>query len=819
MKLVKPMVVSFSFRTFRMLAKDRLCLTTLIGFSLEEGARRLIPEVELWPAIGEATAGIIDEGLPKARAEVLVYGSCFAPGGRAVVESFVRVRLGRGEMGGRLVDKRLAVTGDRFWREAALGSTTSEPVPFTTMPIGWERAFGGPTDARNPYGRGCDPVALADGARRTLLPNVEHPGERITRSSQRPEPAGLGPLEMGWPQRQSKAGTYDARWLEEDFPGYARNTDPTFFNTALSDQHIDGFFRGNEEYALDNLHPSRPVLRGVLPGIAARVLLRRKQVDGIEDVKTRLDTIVFLPDKEIGILVFRGMTSVLEDDATDIACALAACEDVAEPRSVEHYRKALDSRLDKEKSPLLALMDRDLVPSFAAGSDAAALDLPVEGTETGAEATAAAGGPTAGAAGTEAGDAESSEDGPSTVPSPEPARAGLGPPKPTAPEVLSALQEDGEEMDPELAKLLPKLEAADAKALEGYRKTAHFRPPAPPLVGQPLDHARELVRGLRASGRSLAALDLTGCDLSGEDLAGADLSKALLEAANLTRTNLAGANMAGAVVAHALIRGARFDGANLEGANLGAGLIETTSFAGATLRGATFGRVKLRSASLRDTDLTDVDWLEAEIGAVDFEGALARLDILSGSDLTGCRFARARLKRSNFIECALDGVDFAEANLDSATFLTTTGRGADFRRSSLKKLTAVEGCSFEGATFAGADLTGAVLRGSNLRGASFEGACLEGADLSECDLTGANLSGARAKQLLLVRANLTGATMRRANLMEAMLKKATLHGADLSGTNLFLANLALVRVDTATKVTGANLKRALMLPRAPKALA
>ncbi len=52
--------------------------------------------------------------------------------------------------------------------------------------------------------------------------------------------------------------------------------------------------------------------------------------------------------------------------------------------------------------------------------------------------------------------------------------------------------------------------------------------------------------------------------------------------------------------------------------------------------------------------------------------------------------------------------------------------------------------------------------------------------------------------------------------MEAMLQKAKLHGADLSKTNLFGANLGMIRVDGATNVKGANLKRALMLPKAKK---
>ncbi len=52
--------------------------------------------------------------------------------------------------------------------------------------------------------------------------------------------------------------------------------------------------------------------------------------------------------------------------------------------------------------------------------------------------------------------------------------------------------------------------------------------------------------------------------------------------------------------------------------------------------------------------------------------------------------------------------------------------------------------------------------------------------------------------------------------MDAMLQKAKLHGADFSATNLFAANLGLVRGDTATRFTDANVKRTLQVPRAKK---
>ncbi len=876
MKLVKPMVVSFSFRTFRMLGRQFLSVTSLVAFALEEKARRLVTDIPLWEAIGKVTPGSIDDGLPKPRGEVLLFGSCHAPGGRPVPASEVRVRV-------LSVDKRLVVFGDRYWAGTAVQGGSDErlstsreasaPVPFLEMPLGWERSFGGEGFPLNPLGRGMVRLDVGDGIERLPLPNVESASNLITASTQRPEPVGFGPLDLSWPQRQSKAGTYDARWLEEDFPGYARDTDPAFFSAAPADQRIEGFFRGDEEYILENVHPERPVLRGQLPSVAARVLLRRKDSPTAEDVPTRLDTLVFLPGNEIGVLVFRGLTHVLDDEAADVTHALAACEDLGAPRSTAHYAAALEKRLNKDQSPFLALREDDLVPPFARAAGFAELfrpkprdrgpdptkELVDAATAEVRETLAAAGVPVpeealggaprmppgleplaelpdlsdpesvaAYEAALEKLDAYGKEQVEEAerakdehieqlqregyaVPAPS---GGPGPPAPIAPETLASLREANSPAD---ATMEARLHALDADILDGYRQTVHYGEPVAPLSTEAQQRARSLVAERRAAGHGFAAMDCTRYDFSQLDLAEADFRDALLEGADLTGTNLARADLSRAVLAHATLHGTRFDGATLHGTNLGSAVFEGATFTLAKLRDATFARAKLRKASFKDADLAGVDWLQAELGAVDFEGALAgEIDFLPGHDLTRCRFPRAKLAKANFLEAKLDGVDFSGADLELVTFLSVGADGANFRGASLKQLHAVERCSFQRANFDGADLTDAYLRGSDLRGASFEGARLDGADLSECDLTGAKLSGVQARELRLTRADLTGAQMHSANLMEAMLQKATLHGADLSKANLFGANLGMIRVDTATNVKGANLKRALLLPKAKK---
>ena len=627
MKLVKPMVVSFGYRTFRMLGRQFLAVTSLVAFALEEKARRLVSEIPLWEAIGAVTPGSIDEGLPKPRGEVLLFGSCHAPGGRPLAVSEVRLRVapassadaGPGEPRAVDVDKRLVVFGDRYWAGTAVQGSSNDrlptsreasaPVPFLEMPLGWERSFGGEGFPHNPLGRGMARIDVGDGIERLPLPNVEDKSNLINASTQRPEPVGFGPLDLSWPQRRSKAGTYDARWLEEDFPGYARDTDPAFFSAAPPDQRIDGFFRGDEQYLLENLHPQRPLLRGQLPGVTARVLLRRKDVAEAEDVPTRLDTIVFLPGQEIGVLVFRGLTHVIDDEAADVTHALAACEELGAPRSTPHYAAALQRRLNKDQSPLLALREDDLVPHFARATGLAELfrSRPRDGEPDPAKAPideanaevreqlaaagvaapeeALAGGPRMppgleplaklpdlsdpeSVAAYEAALEKIEAFGKDQVEEAERAKkeaieemrqqghvvptpsGGPGPPTPMAPEVLANLREAGSPAD---AAMEAKLHAADAKILDGYRETAHYAEPVAPLSAEAQQRARGLTTERRAAGGSFAAMDCTRYDLAGLDLTEADFREALLEGADLTGANLARGDASRAVLALSLI--------------------------------------------------------------------------------------------------------------------------------------------------------------------------------------------------------------------------------------------------------------------------
>jgi len=190
--------------------------------------------------------------LTKVATDVIVVGQAHAPGGQPVTQLDVGLRVGP-------IQKVLRVFGDRFWN--AFGP--SAPQPFVSMPLVYERAYGGVDrqsgnpardwEWRNPVGTG---FAVAGGHAAGLqLPNVEHPTDLISSWRDRPQPAGFGAIASHWQPRVAFAGTYDEHWMKTRHPLLAEDLDERYFQSAPADQQVPGFLRGGEAVALVNLSP------------------------------------------------------------------------------------------------------------------------------------------------------------------------------------------------------------------------------------------------------------------------------------------------------------------------------------------------------------------------------------------------------------------------------------------------------------------------------------------------------------------------------------------------------------------------------------
>ncbi|MCF8104184.1 MAG: DUF2169 domain-containing protein [Desulfohalobiaceae bacterium] len=346
----RPLQVGFNSRVLEQNRRFFFTVSATLGVDLQTGEALLDVDFlkDAFESMGDNPTPEL--GMPKPCGEFLLTGTYFAPQGEAVGGGEVKVRLGARE-------KSLYVFGPRRWGKRGL---STPPEPIDSLPLDYFRAFGGKGYEPNPDG-----IGYLDGQ----LPCIEDPGSLVTSPRDTPEPAGLGPLPLDCPQRMRFRGTYDDDYKWKYYPGHPEDFDWRFFLNTAEDQWISGFFRGDEAFAVFNMHPELQRIEGALPGLYARCFLRQKRDDGsfgFGELPLNLDTVWFFPDKVLALLVFRGVMEVGDDEAEQVGQVLLAYEDRRdEPRSEAYYQNALEKRLSNENPFSNYFQTQDLIPTGA----------------------------------------------------------------------------------------------------------------------------------------------------------------------------------------------------------------------------------------------------------------------------------------------------------------------------------------------------------------------------------------------------------------------------------------------------------------------
>lgn len=182
--------------------------------------------------------------------EVHVRANAHGPAGTRVRELVVGVRVG-------VCMQQAIVLGERHWTAAL---EPSVPLPFESLPLVWEHAFGGRSstderciDMRNPIGVGMY-AGIGEAIGRPL-PAIEHPGQRIRSIGDRPEPLGFLPRGTAWAPRSRLAGTYDQAWVETRCPLWPLDFDERYFLAAPPALVAPERLRGGEPVVLLGMHP------------------------------------------------------------------------------------------------------------------------------------------------------------------------------------------------------------------------------------------------------------------------------------------------------------------------------------------------------------------------------------------------------------------------------------------------------------------------------------------------------------------------------------------------------------------------------------
>jgi hypothetical protein len=248
------------------------------------------------------------------------------------------------------IQKTLRVSGDRAFPDPV------KTEPFETLPIRWERTFGGLSFTQNPLGRGMEPWPTPSGPVH-YLPNVEYPDERMNKPGDRVRPASLAPILPHWSPRLEQQGTRDQRWAAFRAPLPPVDFDPQAHQAAPADQQLrDGeFFRGDEPLTLTNLHPKISVFRGGLPGRRLRVFVERRVPYGepapFEEVAMKLDTVHVDTEAETVTLVWRQPIGIAGPVAVAVAAVYITEESLAQPGALADVHRARFDQLRGPKKP------------------------------------------------------------------------------------------------------------------------------------------------------------------------------------------------------------------------------------------------------------------------------------------------------------------------------------------------------------------------------------------------------------------------------------------------------------------------------------
>lgn len=814
MEMIKPDTLFCASQPLDWRGTPHQAFSALLGIDLRKGGA-LAAEGALAAAMSALPPGCrLDAGIPKQEAEWLLAGTVTP---QAREGSVIEIRVGKSRR--------------RFLVKAA---PDGKPVPLT-----WEVAAFDP--AGNPLGSKDAPL-LADPAL--------------------PHGAPACPLPLGaWPCRMKGLGTYDARWLQNRWPGLPDDADWHFFNEAQPQQRLPGGLRGDEEIFLSSFGPETPEQHVRLPGVRLRLEVLRTGETEWKGQAIAADTLWLFPVERTALICWHALVPCADEKPSDIAAArflLSPEQAASAPPPAAPAANVPDAHIPAAEQATAA--GPSMQGMSAAGMTAAAAATTVA----------------AGAAAASAAKAETAPAAPAPPPGPAPLSQA---------ELAANLHADLEEG-------LPELNAALTQA------------GLPPLTPEQIAETRQHLDRLSAEAAALQASpppppleeQLWQAGLSEERIAAVN---AALELELPDPTEYADA-AAWQAASEAFL--ARFSALMQPSDSLTDTMSQTLRLMGpegeASLKAMSGDLPGTPSALLQKAGMSpaaadrllellddapdDLDALTAyapvlEAGAgfppgsvsahlERYQAALKELEDKAPDKTSATAANKAASAPSADIPAqpAAPPQSAPEATPPDAPAASPAGAAQEpgddtqpdaaasaaashFRAQFAAVLAA--GGSLAGFALAGADLSGLRLDGQQLAGADLSGADLRGASLVGTDLRGATLAGADASGACFLRAHLsqadlrklraldadfTGADLTEADASEADLSSALFHesqaaglrapqarmegarlrysdfsGADLSGANLRSADMHALRLDRA-RLSGADLAGAAL---------
>ncbi len=258
-------------------------------------------EDQYWGEPGKSSLKLAsDFHTGKPASDIVVLGLACAPKQQPVEQLDVSVNVGS-------VSKTVKVFGNRTWQNGVISAIE----PFTTMPLVYEKAFGGEHQLdeqnilaveQNPVGCGFvgnrDEKSMNGGA----LPNIEDEGQLIRSLADTPPPAAFGFSSPSWLPRRKYAGTYDKHWQQTRAPYLPKDFDKRFLNAAHPELIYPGFLQGGESFSVTNMHPDG-AFNGELPDVKLSCEINVE--NRINTASANLETLIIEPNRKQVSMVWK----------------------------------------------------------------------------------------------------------------------------------------------------------------------------------------------------------------------------------------------------------------------------------------------------------------------------------------------------------------------------------------------------------------------------------------------------------------------------------------------------------------------------------
>ncbi len=239
----------------------------------------------------------------KTGTDVLLIGNAWAPDKHRLRQMQVSMSVA-----GRR--RTIQVTGDRVWRDGR----PSDPHPFESMPLVWERAFGGMhrqgeqvlAEERNPVGCGFAGRRSASDMEGHAVPNLEEHTAPLQQVGQLTPPACFAPIAPSWLPRRGYAGTYDDKWQRARAPYLPDDFDPRFFQSASPEFAFDRYLQGGEAVQVDGVTPDGPIAF-TIPD--AHLMVAVTVAGSTTEPPANLETLSIEPDENRACFTWRAALS------------------------------------------------------------------------------------------------------------------------------------------------------------------------------------------------------------------------------------------------------------------------------------------------------------------------------------------------------------------------------------------------------------------------------------------------------------------------------------------------------------------------------